>query len=301
MLSVSQFKRFMEVIKKLGDRVEKEHDQFLRDSQRIEDRSSTPINGITTGPAVGGVDFESLVGSGGATTVKADTVIDSSAGWDDDVWGSILGSGEPPSATNPSIPPPAQPQYQTQSSQSPLQTLGSPPVVSVASSSRSTSISRSSRGLGATPVPASSFNSSAFAPQQSRPSLSGPVRSSLSTSSAPQSPQSHRSPPQVSTNSFSAAPNYNISLPPAQIMPSAPVGPTPSAPPMMPMTAPAMAPTRVATQALPTMSSPPLFAAPSIGNVLTPSRPPQPVWPGTTPSGGKQLTKDDWEDFDPLA
>lgn len=79
----------MEVIRKLGDRVEKEHDQYLRDAQRIEDRSATAANG-TASPAIGGtVDFASLVG-GNAATVKADTVIDSNKSWDDDVWGSIF-------------------------------------------------------------------------------------------------------------------------------------------------------------------------------------------------------------------
>lgn len=93
-LSVSQFKRFMEVIKKLGDRVEKEHDQYLRDSQRIEDRSATAVNGASP-PTLGGtVDFESLVGGQNVGTVKADTVLDASKGWDDDVWGSILNSSE---------------------------------------------------------------------------------------------------------------------------------------------------------------------------------------------------------------
>jgi SCY1-like protein 2 len=93
-LSVSQFKRFMDVIKRLGDRVEKEHDQHLRDSQRIEDRSATPVNGIAMIPSAGGVDFESLVSSGNAATVKVDTVIDTTKGWDDDVWGSIFSSAE---------------------------------------------------------------------------------------------------------------------------------------------------------------------------------------------------------------
>ena len=93
-LTVSQFKRFMDVIKKLGDRVEREHDQYLRDSQRIEDRSATPINGITNSAAGGGVDFESLVGGGSAQVVRADTVIDPAKGWDDDVWGSIFNSAE---------------------------------------------------------------------------------------------------------------------------------------------------------------------------------------------------------------
>ena len=93
-LSISQFKRFMEVIKKLGERVEREHDQYLRDSQRIEDRSSTNANGVASPPMGGAVDFESLVGGGGASTIKADTANDSSVGWEDDVWGSLLSDSQ---------------------------------------------------------------------------------------------------------------------------------------------------------------------------------------------------------------
>lgn len=79
----------MGVIRKLGDRVEKEHNQFLRDSQRLEDRSVAADGGFSGAPAVaGGVDFESLVG-GANGAVKADSVIESK-NWDDDVWGSIF-------------------------------------------------------------------------------------------------------------------------------------------------------------------------------------------------------------------
>ncbi|THH01718.1 hypothetical protein EW026_g1027 [Hermanssonia centrifuga] len=110
LLSVSQFKRFMEVIKKLGDRVEKEHDQYLRDSQRIEDRSSTAVNDTSTPNMGGGVDFESLVGGNGSVTVKADTVIDGAQNWDDDVWGSIFNSSDSPAISSPPIlTPTAQP------------------------------------------------------------------------------------------------------------------------------------------------------------------------------------------------
>jgi SCY1-like protein 2 len=91
-LNVEQFQRFMAVIKKLGDRVEKEHNQFLRDSQRIEDRSATALNGTIDGTTSrGGVDFETLVGGTGAGTIKADTELNGN--WEDDVWGSILSSG----------------------------------------------------------------------------------------------------------------------------------------------------------------------------------------------------------------
>lgn len=80
----------MTVIAKLGERVEKEHNQFLRDSQRIEDRSTT-ADGTAFPTFDTGVDFETLVGRGNGN-IKPDTVIDNSSGWDDDVWGSILGT-----------------------------------------------------------------------------------------------------------------------------------------------------------------------------------------------------------------
>lgn len=93
-LSVGQFQRFMQVIKKLGDRVEQEHNQFLRDSQRLEDRSGVATDDTAhTNGNTRRVDFESLVSqaSNGAT-VKADTVIENNSNWDDDVWGSIFSS-----------------------------------------------------------------------------------------------------------------------------------------------------------------------------------------------------------------
>src|SRR5712671_2917020 len=89
----------MAVIKKLGDRVEKEHNQFLRDSQRIEDRSATATNGPADGLTPrGGMDFATLVSGAGAATIKADTELNGD--WEDDVWGSILSSG-PPEVRNP--------------------------------------------------------------------------------------------------------------------------------------------------------------------------------------------------------
>ena len=104
LLTVSQFKRFMDVIKKLGERVEKEHDQYLRDSQQIEDRSA--VNGrtsVSTGGAGGVVDFESLVGNSGASTatVKTNPTSDASKTWEDDVWGSIFSSASGVSRRDP--------------------------------------------------------------------------------------------------------------------------------------------------------------------------------------------------------
>lgn len=93
-LTVSQFKRFMEVIKKLGDRVEREHDQYLRDSQRVEDRSGSTINGTTSHvTAGGGVDFESLVANGTGAPAKPSSTPENPSSWEDDVWGSIFTSG----------------------------------------------------------------------------------------------------------------------------------------------------------------------------------------------------------------
>lgn len=89
----------MEVIRKLSDRVEKEHEQHLRDNQRLEDRSAVPVNGGPL-PTVNGIDFESLVGSSQGTSIKADAILDDVKGWEDDVWGSILNRGAGVSSNN---------------------------------------------------------------------------------------------------------------------------------------------------------------------------------------------------------
>ena len=288
----------MEVIRKLGDRVEKEHDQYLRDSQRIEDRSATNVNGIATPPMGGTVDFESLVGGGGANTIKADTAVDS-IGWEDDVWGSLLNDSQVSSPPNelllyilkklqpaPVLSPPTVAPSQPQQ----VQSLPSSPKTQTFSPapSRPTLTSRSSRGLGATPAPASSFNSAAFSPpSQSRPTLGGLARSSVSTSSplVPQTSQSLQAASTIASN----GPYYNISMAPAlvasspQVLPSVPLQPTLHAQPMAP-----------------NLSTPSLFATSGM-NVLAPSRPPQPTWPTSNGTSNKQLTKDDWGDFDPLA
>lgn len=80
----------MGVIKKLAERVEREHNQFLRDAQRLEDKSSIQVNGSNSTAVAGPVDFASLVGGVNGATVKADTALDGDTNWDDDVWGSIL-------------------------------------------------------------------------------------------------------------------------------------------------------------------------------------------------------------------
>ncbi|OSD01672.1 kinase-like protein [Trametes coccinea BRFM310] len=276
LLTVSQFKRFMEVIKKLGDRVEKEHDQYLRDSQRVDDRSATVANGrgIST-PANGGtVDFESLVASGAGAAPKTDTPSASTTSWEDDVWGSILTSGPTtPAAQTPAFSPPVPQQAQRpspfvmspiqQQQQNQSQSLPSSPKISSALNPNASrpSMSRPTQGLGATRVPSNSFNNSMFPSDPAPKPLSAiPVMGGQSS----YSPAAHATAP--------SAPNYNITLPPAQPMPPAS-----------------------------TASPPPFFAAQmSMNSVLAPSKPAQPQWTGNTNST-KQLSKDDWGDFDPLA
>ena len=99
MLNIEQFQRFMAVIRKLGDRVEKEHNQFLRDSQRLEDRSAT-TNGVAPPTLNSSLNFESLVGRANTSAVKVDAIADNQNGWDDDVWGAILNDGPEVRASN---------------------------------------------------------------------------------------------------------------------------------------------------------------------------------------------------------
>ncbi|KAF8894414.1 kinase-like domain-containing protein [Infundibulicybe gibba] len=109
LLNVEQFQRFMQVIRKLGDRVEKEHDQFLRDSQRLEDRSATATSGSVGMNQSGTVDFESLVGRANGAAVKADTIIDTNKSWDDDASNtqspSIAPTVQPTNIRVQSLPP----------------------------------------------------------------------------------------------------------------------------------------------------------------------------------------------------
>ncbi|KZT43957.1 kinase-like protein [Sistotremastrum suecicum HHB10207 ss-3] len=95
LLNLSQFNRFMEVIRKLGARVEREHAQHLRDSQRIEDRSTSNVNSTPLPFSANNraLDFESLVGTKGgiATPPTAPDAVPSNSSWEDDVWGSMLG------------------------------------------------------------------------------------------------------------------------------------------------------------------------------------------------------------------
>ena len=89
------------MIKTLGERIEREHSQYLRDSQRIEDRSGGfDVNGTSNGaPKLGGtVDFQTLVAgpamaatsSGGLGTSTGVNGVAKTTSWEDDVWGSIL-------------------------------------------------------------------------------------------------------------------------------------------------------------------------------------------------------------------
>ncbi|KAI0670456.1 kinase-like protein [Trametes maxima] len=266
LLTVNQFKRFMEVIKKLGDRVEKEHDQYLRDSQRVEDRSGTTHNGQASISASGGaVDFASLVANGTGSAAKAETPTSNANSWEDDVWGSIFTSNQStPGPQSPPLSPPIPPQPQPQSQrptsfpahpiQHHTQSLPSSPKISSAlnpNASRSP-LSRPTQGLGATRISSSSFNSAIFPPSPATASAAAPKPLSSTPSIAPSQP------------AFSAA---------------APLQPTTSA----------------------SSPPPPFFAAQmSMNSVLAPSKPAQPQWPG---AGGttKTLSKDDWGDFDPLA
>ncbi|KAJ7168144.1 kinase-like domain-containing protein [Mycena crocata] len=247
LLNLDQFQRFMAVIRKLGDRVEEEHKQFLRDSQRLEDRSATAINGVAGMQPAGGVDFASLVGRANGATVKADTVMDAKS-WDDDPWASILNDNVsvfkqkvPPMPTPPAFPAASTNTHQTHS-------LPSSPQ-------QSTFQHRPSR-LGASPVTSSSF--SFPSPPAQRPSYT--TTGSTSQSSMPGYPQpATYTPPPPQQHK----PNYNISLP--------------TSPPLQNFAA--------STPPIAMGFSSPLMATqPVMGGLLAPSKPPQPSWSAKKPS-----------------
>jgi SCY1-like protein 2 len=85
-LSLGQFARFMSVIQKLGQRVEKEHTQYLRDHQRLDDRSSLSPGPSMTPDLASNISFEQLVHRKGVHSTSGAN----SPSWDDDVWGKII-------------------------------------------------------------------------------------------------------------------------------------------------------------------------------------------------------------------
>ena len=93
--------------------MEKEHSQYLRDSQRNEDRSAiVDPTGNPLAQAAGPLDFQSLVSGGTASTgalaqasnldalsspvtfATNGTAAVKPPSWEDDVWGSILDGAE---------------------------------------------------------------------------------------------------------------------------------------------------------------------------------------------------------------
>ncbi|KAJ3728853.1 other/SCY1 protein kinase [Lentinula raphanica] len=273
LLNVGQFQRFMEVIRKLGDRVEKEHDQFLRDSQRLEDRSAVTVDGATsTQSFVGSMDFESLVGgrNGAVQSNVTGGSVGTSAGktsWDDDVWGSIFNDTSSNNGT-PALAPtsisttisPVQSLPSSPKQHAPIQALklgGPRPSLSSVNSFSLPNQRVSSLG-SVPPLTANNAVGSFMTPLQPSNTLSSPPKPvpPLSGGSAPQGP------------------NYNIALP------SVPPVPNPTSPPTMSAMTPSM------------MNNSPMM----MGGLLTPSKPPQPSWNTSTKS-----STNDWGDFDPLA
>lgn len=297
-LNLEQFQKFMSVIRKLGERVEKEHNQYLRDSQRIEDRSTGKTNGLAEFPAASGpADFESLVGrsnnAGGSTETP-----NNAPSWEDDVWGSIFTNGAEVRRSNLAHPkialtfcsqssgvrtpavasPPMSPSLGMQSIQ-PLPSLPQP------STSDAFQPSRPAK-LGAKSIPASSFSSAPFPPAPSSQPSFGTMSSPMTASMQPMSTQHNNSalPP--------SKPNYNISLPPTM----APMNAS-SPPPLQNYSLNSNSIGGMSSPMAPAMASPPLFASPpAMGSLLAPSKPAQPSW-----NAGKKPSSADWGDFDPLA
>ncbi|KAG9116805.1 hypothetical protein FRC07_007446 [Ceratobasidium sp. 392] len=300
LLNITQFQRFMTVIRSLSERIEKEHAQHLRDSQRVEDRSAIALNGSTNIAAPTAVDFHSLVGGGrspstapGAVTPIANGSTTPTPapvnGWDDDLWGSILGP-------TPSSPPPS-----TVSARSSLSVPHAPQPTSVQSLPGTPNvrpISAAARALGAKPI------SSTLPPppiSTVRPPLSSnSLSSSMSTntfssppsSGAPNNVFSSFPPPTGRSASSQPAyttstPNYNITLTPTPPKPSNPTF-TPLAPsaPNYNINMPS-APSMGMGVMQPQMSS----------SVLQPTTSSSSPWAN---QNIKKMGSDAWGDFDPL-
>lgn len=333
LLNVDQFGKFMQVIKILGDRIEKEHSQYLRDSQRVDDKSTVTVsNGIPSFTA-GPVDFESLVGGGkspgpGAPSSPAvnGATLTPAKSWEDDVWGSILNGNESPNPGGSARTSLSQtPTPRTQSPAITPMTLSRPaaPTTSSRTSTAQSSLP-SVRALGAKPLHlqntarAVSTPPPLSPPQQLQPTTFGAkpaLQQSASLFTAPPTTTSTPvfsplQPKPMGGSSFgsmaqpqqqqSSKPNYNIVLPSASnvsSMGSAMASFGSSFPP--PLQPQSQNPPPLSFASPPLMqpqqrSAPPPQMGMGMG-LLQPSKAPQPAWGGGTGQKNASLS-----DFDPL-
>ncbi|CUA68500.1 SCY1-like protein 2 [Rhizoctonia solani] len=280
LLNIAQFQRFMTVIKSLSERIEKEHAQHLRDSQRVEDRSAIASNN-SVNTAVAGVDFHTLVSGGRSPSTAPGTITPiangsntptpaptTGNGWDDDMWDSMLNA--------PSSPPP--PTISNRSSLSAPTSSQSVPVTP-------RPITSAARALGAKPISVSTIPpppiSGVLPPPSS--SFSSPSHSTSTNSNA----FSTLPPPMVrsaSTQSMPAAPNYNLTL--------TPTPPRPNNPAFTPLTP--SAPNYNINMAGPNTNMG--VMQPQMGSILQPTT----TSSNWTNQNIKKMGADAWGDFDPL-
>ncbi|KAG6833472.1 hypothetical protein H0H87_006044 [Tephrocybe sp. NHM501043] len=270
LLNVSQFQRFMEVIRKLGDRVEREHNQYLRDSQRLEDRSATTVNGGPVKNFAQSVDFESLVGRANGAPIQADSTTDNNKSWDDDVWGSIFNEDSPKS-----------------------QKPAAPVVAPSLSSSQAQVIQTGSKmtAMSSPLAPSSPQSRHSFAPSTSQipPRLAPNAPLTHSQSFATGQKSNYIIPPPMPPPQ--QKPNYNLSLTPATTIMGASQASLPAVIPSF-----GGLPPSSQTLSQPLSFSPLVAAPPGMGSMLAPSKPAGPFWGSSKPP-----SKDDWGDFDPLS
>ncbi|KAG8715536.1 hypothetical protein FRC11_003287 [Ceratobasidium sp. 423] len=280
LLNISQFQRFMQVIKSLSERIEKEHAQHLRDSQRVEDRSAIALNN-SVNTAVATVDFHSLVSGGRSPSTAPGTITPiangsntptpaptSGNGWSDDMWESMLNSA-------PSSPPP--PTVSNRSSVSVLASAQSLPVTPRPITSAARALGAKSISPSIPPPPITSV----IPPPSS--SFSSPSPSTLTSNNAFSAlpPPMTRS---ATTQSTPAAPNYNITL--------TPTPPRPNNPTFTPLTP--SAPNYNINMSTPNTSMG--VMQPQMGGGIL-----QPTTTSTWANQNiKKLGADAWGDFDPL-
>lgn len=339
-LLLTIWQRFFSVIKTLGERVEREHSQYLRDSQRIEDRSggfdaNATFNGV---PKLGGtVDFQTLVAgstmavassSGLGTPKTGVNGVAKTTSWEDDVWGSILdGNDVSASHTSGTIS-----DTSTTKSQTP-----SPPPGSVRSSlsfpvttTQSLPSTPKQQPAPLRPIGSTLLNTPTIAPPprqaapvpppiqpQSQSSLakratSPPMAPTLSPTPALSPIPSHvrfgsTSTPQPRPIPTSAAPlTPNLPAPISKpnynvVIPSSGVSMTPSTP-AIPVQPPSLQTFR---QPL-SPSMPQSFSQPiqplvaQMSGNIMAPSVPAPLAWNPTPLAPKKITKNDWGDFDPL-
>lgn len=305
MLNAEQFGRFMNAVKEMSGRVEKEHAAHLKDVKRMQDHTESYTaeaaargmgggsGGGVTGIGAGGeIDFATLVGQTKTSAGAEKMVADDPFGMADEFGGLSVGGGNSMLVAS-DISPAVSNVHTPVGGLTPTHT-GSTRATAAKPNGSSSLATSSVPALAPPPSFTRAPSSSTSVKPAAAPTPSPVASASWNNVLTPASSSSKPPLPTTTSTTSTGGPNYHISLPPATG--SSWNTPTPSSSALSGFgTTPALAPAPASITPTSVMTPAPPAGPPGWGGAVL-----QPNKPASSNSASKTQNADAWKDFDPF-